>query len=51
MLAQTRLPFQFEIKADARATAFAGLPLYVELGRASGLVSAVAEELAVQKPG
>ena len=48
MLAQGILGFQYEYESDkteSNLTAFAGLPLYLEMARASGLCAGIASQL------
>jgi hypothetical protein len=46
MISQNQLPFQYEIsKTETGLTAFAGLPLYVELASQSGLIETIKKSL------
>ena len=45
MMQQTGLPFKYETSTTSGATAFAGLPLYLELAHAVGLRRLVEEHM------
>jgi hypothetical protein len=45
MVAQAALPFKYEASTTSGATAFAGLPLYLELSRVVGLGELVEKHL------
>lgn len=52
MMTQDNLPFQYEIeKSEFGLTSFAGLPLYMEMARVSGLCSSIAEKLKAKQRG